>query len=144
MRIKYTKEQIAKLRKNPCVFDCASHFINYTYEFKTRAIELHKQGISPNEIWERSGFDITMWKKNYCSSTVKDWERLAQKGGLKRLTIRGGIQSDRGSKEEKTKIKRLELQIKYLEAENDFLAKLRAKRAESNSGLVKNIKSSKS
>jgi hypothetical protein len=38
------------------------------------------------------------------------------------------------------KIKRLELQIKYLKAENDFLAKLRAKRAESNSSQNKNVK----
>lgn len=55
---------------------------------------------------------------------------------------RGGIQSDSGSKEDKAKLKRLELQVKYLKAENDFLAKLRAKRAESNSGLKKNTKSS--
>jgi hypothetical protein len=37
-------------------------------------------------------------------------------------------------------MKRMELQIKYLQAENDFLAKLRAKRAESNSGQKKNTK----
>ena len=42
------------------------------------------------------------------------------------------------------KIKRLEAQVAYLKAENDFLAKLRAKRAESNSGRVKNISSSES
>jgi hypothetical protein len=64
-----------------------------------------------------------------------------RKGGLERLSVRGGIQSDTGSKEDKAKLKRLELQVKYLEAENDFLAKLRAKRAESNSGRLKNIKS---
>jgi hypothetical protein len=43
-------------------------------------------------------------------------------------------------KSEKDKIKRLELQIRYLQAENAFLAKLRAKRAESNSGRMKNSK----
>lgn len=143
MRTIYTDKQITKLKKNPCVFDCAKHFIHYTYEFKIRAIDLHAKGISPNEIWRRSGFNIKMWKKNYCNSTVKDWRRLVRKGGLQKLHLVGGVQSDRGSKEEKAKIKRLELQVKYLEAENDFLAKLRAKRAESNSGRVKNIKSSK-
>lgn len=143
MRTIYTNQQIRKLRKNPCVFDCDRHFIYYTYEFKIRALDLYNQGIKPNEIWKRSGFDIGIWKKKYCNSTVKDWRKLVRKGGLQRLHARGGVQSDRGSKEEKAKIKRLELQIKYLEAENDFLAKLRAKRAESNSGQMKNTKLSK-
>ncbi len=65
-----------------------------------------------------------------------------KRGGLQKLNAKGGVQSDGGTRAEREKIKRLELQVKYLEAENDFLAKLRAKRAESNSGLVKNIKSS--
>lgn len=142
MRTIYTEKQIAYLMKNPCVFGCTTHFINYTYEFKVRALELHKQGISPNEIWKRSGFDISLWKKNYCNDTVKDWRRLVKRGGLQKLNAKGGVQSDGGTKAEREKIKRLELQVKYLEAENDFLAKLRARRAESNSGLVKNIKSS--
>jgi transposase-like protein len=114
--------------------------VHYIYEFKIRSLELHKQGVSPNEIWRRAGFDTGMWKKNYCNDTMKDWRRLVQKGGLQRLAVRGGIPSDSGTKEDKAKLKRLELQVKYLEAENDFLAKLRAKRAESNSGLKRNIK----
>ncbi|MEX0918883.1 MAG: HTH domain-containing protein [Candidatus Paceibacterota bacterium] len=142
MRTILTEKQVAKLKKNPCVFSCTRGMVHYTYEFKIRAIELQRQGISPNAIWKRAGFDTSIWKKNYCNDTVKDWRRLVRKGGLRRLTARGGIPSDTGTKEEKVKLKRLELQVKYLEAENDFLAKLRAKRAESNSGLKKNIKSS--
>lgn len=143
MRTIYTEKQITKLKKNPCVFECTTHSIHYTYEFKIRALDLHSQGISPREIWKRSGFDINIWKYNYCNDTVKDWRRLVKKGGPERLTAQGGHQSDTGSKAERTELKRLRLQVKYLEAENDFLAKLRAKRAESNSGRVKNIKSSK-
>jgi len=140
MRTILTDKQITKLKKNPCVFSCTSGMVHYTYEFKIRTIELHKQGISPHEIWRRAGFDTNIWKKNYCNDTVKDWKRLVQRGGLQRLAVRGGIQSDSGTKEDKAKLKRLELQVKYLEAENDFLAKIRAKRAESNSGLKINTK----
>jgi transposase-like protein len=142
MRTTYTPKQIAELKKNPCVFDCAPHFISYTYEFKIRALELHKQGIHPREIWKRAGFSLNTWKKNYCNDTVKDWRRLVKKGGLQQLTKTGGIQSDTKSKAERERVKRLELRVQYLEKENDFLAKLRAKRAESNSGRMKNIESS--
>jgi hypothetical protein len=130
MRTIFSKEQIAGLRKHPCIFGISEKLVSYTYEFKRRALELHAEGISPNEIWKRAGFDVAIWKKGYCGWTIKDWKRLVRRGGLQRLVNLGGIQSDRGSKDEKEKMKRLTLQVKYLEAENDFLAKLRAKKTE--------------
>lgn len=142
MRTIFTKEQIAELRQHPCIFGVSERLVSYTYEFKKRALELHAEGISPNEIWRRAGFDVKIWKQGYCGWTIKDWRRMLQNGGLQRLVNLGGVQSDRGTKDDKDKMKRLELQVKYLEAENDFLAKLRAKRAERNSGHVRSMKSS--
>jgi hypothetical protein len=138
MRTIFSSEQIAQLQQHPCVFECAERSIHYTFEFKKRALELYAKGISPDEIWRQAGFDVNIWKKDYCRYTIKDWRRMAEKGGLESLTKRGGIQSDRGSKDVSDKMRRLGLQVKYLEAENDFLAKLRAKRAESSSGRMKN------
>jgi len=143
MRIKYTKEQMDEINNNPCVFNCTERLINYTYEFKIRAIKLQEEGVSPKEIWKRSGFNIDIWRKTYFYETIKDWKKIVNKGGTEGLIKTDGIQYDRGPIDtEKDKIKRLELQVKYLEKENDFLAKLRAKRAERNSGLAKNTKSS--
>ena len=112
---------------------------------KKHALELHTQGISSKEIWRRAGFNISRWKKNYCKDTIKDWKNIVSKNGLEGLTkIRGTQATGRPKTKGVTdadKIKRLELQVKYLKEENDFLAKLRAKRAESNSGQIKNSKS---
>lgn len=130
MRTIFTKEQQAELRKHPCIFGVSERLVSYTYEFKKRALELHAEGISPDEIWRRAGFNISIWKKGYCGWTIKDWKRLAQNKGLESLITVGGVQSDRGSKDEKEKMRRLELQVAYLKAENDFLAKLRAKKTE--------------
>ena len=126
-----------RLKKNPCVFDCTSKSIIYRYEFKCRAIILHKEGVSAKEIWRRAGFDILKWKKDYCKDTIKDWKRIVARDGIEGLRKLRGIQAP-GRPENKRltdadKIKHLELHVKYLEAENDFLAKLRAKRAERNS-----------
>ena len=143
MRIKYTKEQMDEFNNNPCVFNCTERLINYTYEFKIRAIKLQEEGIPPKEIWKRSGFNIDIWRKTYFYETIKDWKKIVNKSGTEGLIKTDGIQYDRGPIDtEKDKIKRLKLQIRYLEAENDFLAKLRTKRAERNSGLAKNTKSS--
>ena len=84
-------------------------------------------------------FDTDTWQKHYFKGTLRDWKKAVAKHGVEGLLKPGGIQFDRGPNDtDKDKLRRLELQVKYLEAENDFLAKLRAKRAESNSGRVKN------
>jgi transposase-like protein len=148
MRTIFSGKQITELEKNPCVFHCGERSIHYTYEFKKRALDLYAQGIKPNEIWRQAGFDIRIWKEGYCGYTIKDWRRLVKRGGLESLTKTGGQQVDSGYKRagspEADRVRRLELQVKYLEVENDFLAKLRAKRAESNSGHRKNTGSSRS
>ncbi|KKS14441.1 MAG: Transposase [Parcubacteria group bacterium GW2011_GWB1_41_6] len=131
MRTIFSSEEIAELRNNPCVFSCTSNSINYTYEFKKRALELHQAGVTAREIWKRSGFDTSKWKKQYFKGTLYDWKKIVNKNGIEGLLRPGGIQYDRGpNKTDKDKLKRLEFQVKYLKAENDFLAKLQAKRAE--------------
>jgi transposase-like protein len=144
MRIKYSKQEISELKRNPCVFNCNERLISYTYEFKIRSLDLYNQGIKPKEIWRRSGFNTNKWRSNYFNETISDWKKIVKKNGINGLLKTDGIQYDKGpNNTDKDKLKRLELQVKYLEKENDFLAKIRAKRAESNSGLAKNTKSSK-
>ena len=143
MRTTFSSKQIAELKRNPCVFNCTRNSVNYTYEFKKRALSLHKEGVPAREIWKRFGFTVDLWKKAYFKGTLRDWKKVVEKHGIEGLLKSGGIQFDRGpNNTDKDKLRRLELQVKYLEAENDFLAILRAKRAESNSGRVKNTGSS--
>lgn len=135
----FSIEEVAKLKQNPNVFSCTEKSINYTYEFKKRALELRAEGIYAREIWERADFDVNRWRNDYCRSTLRDWRKMVKKHGTEGLLKVGGIQYDRGpAKIDKDKLKRLELQVKYLQAENAFLAKLRAKRAEPNSRPMKN------
>ena len=131
------------MKKNPCVFDCTANSVYYTQEFKQRALELQAEGVHIKEIWRRSGFDVTKWKDEYFRGTLRDWRKAVEKYGEKGLTHRGGPPHDHGPDHtDKDTLKRLALQVRSLQAENDFLAQLRAKRAESNSGRVKNTNSS--
>ena len=147
MRTTFSNEELVELRKHPCVFSCTSKSVNYTYEFKKHALEKYEEGVHPKEIWKQAGFDTSKWKKHYFRLTIRDWKRIVRRGDLSSLNNQGGVQHDDGMTKslqtEKDKIKRLELHIRYLQAENSFLAKLRAKRAESNSGRAKNTGSPK-
>ena len=146
MRTIFSNEELVELKRHPCVFSCTSKSINYTYEFKRHALEEYEKGVSPKNIWKQAGFDTSKWKKHYFRLTLRDWKRIVHRGNLSSLNNEGGVQHDDGVtkvlKSEKDKIKRLELHIRYLQAENAFLARLRAKRAERNSGRLKNIRSS--
>ena len=148
MRTTFSNEELVELRKHPCVFSCTSKSVNYTHEFKKRALEEYEKGARPKDIWKQAGFDTSKWKKHYFRLTIRDWKRIVRRGDISSLNNQGGVQHDDGMtrslKTEKDKIKRLELHIRYLQAENDFLAKLRAKRAESNSSHFKSSRSSKS
>lgn len=148
MRTTYSDEQITLLKNHPCVWHVSRKTISYTYEFKKHALDMYAQGMKPDDIWRQAGFDIHIWKKDYCRYTLKDWRKLVEKGGLESLTRPSGVQADGGYQKaaapEEDRVRRLELQVRYLEAENAFLARLRAKRAESNSGLSKNMPSSES
>ena len=143
MRTTFSSDEIAELRKNPCVFNCTEKSVYYTREFKERALELQAQGVHTKDIWRRSGFDVRKWKDEYFRGTLRDWREAVEKHGIEGLAKPGGTPHDRGPNKTGTDaIERLELQVKYLQAENDFLAQLRAKRAESNSGRIKNTESS--
>ena len=147
MRTIFSNEELVEFRKHPHVFSCTSKSINYTYEFKKHALEEYEKGVHPIDIWKQAGFDTSKWKSHYFRLTIRDWKRIVRRGDLSSLNNQGGVQCDDGMtkslKTEKDKIKRLELQVRYLQAENDFLAKLRARRAEQNSGRVRNSRLSK-
>lgn len=120
MRTTFSSEEIVELKKNPCVFNCTEKFVHYTFEFKRSALRLYAQGVGPKEIWRRAGFKVSKWNKNYFVLTLRDWKRIVERGGEEGLNKKGGLQYDRGpSKEEKGKIKRLELDLKeYTEPKN--------------------------
>lgn len=142
----FTKEQIEGLRKNTSVLSCSDRSITYTKDFKLLAVTLYEQGLTSSEIFRKAGFDLGIIGRHQPKECLSRWlKRFRAKGtdGLsdqRGKTGRSGRPRTKGITET-DKIKRLEAEVAYLKAENDFLAKLRAKRAESNSGRSKNTPS---
>jgi len=131
-----TQEQINELLKNKNVCKCSSKSITYSKEFKLGAVKKYfEEGLSPNEIFRDEGFNLNIigrdkpkeclrrWRKNYNargkSGLLKD-NRGSSGGRRKKLEFK--------NKEEE--IEYLKTKIRYLDAENDFLAKLRGLKRE--------------
>jgi len=129
-----TKEQIEELSKNANIANCRERSITYSKDFKINAVNLYKQGLIPREIFRQAGFDFNTIDKKHPKDCLKRWNKTVRKKGL------GGLSEARGKNgggrpktknlTDKDRVKRLEAEVTYLKEENDFLAKLRAKRAE--------------
>ena len=142
----FTKEQINEMLKNTNVSYCSGRSITYTKDFKLLTIKLHKQGLTSYEIFRKAGFNLNIVGRHHPKDCLRRWLKLFRAKGEDGLsdyrgkTGRGGRPKTKGVTET-DKIKRLEAEVAYLKMENDFLAKLRARRAESNSGRSKNTPS---
>lgn len=129
----FTKEEIESLRKNNNVVKCSERSISYGKDFKIEAVKEYEEGSTGRDIFNRAGFNLEIIGSDAPKSALKRWNKIYRKKGVAGLEIdsRGRNYGRRKTKEviEKDKIKRLEAQVAYLKAENDFLVKLRAKRA---------------
>jgi transposase len=132
----FTQEQIKELSENENVIRCSEKSITYSHDFKIKAVkQYHSEGLTPREIFRKAGFDLEVIGKRKPKGLMRDWNQIYRIKGFPGLLEenRGRGSGGRPKTQNLTdtdKIKRLEIEVAYLKAENDFLAKLRAKRAE--------------
>jgi transposase len=130
----YNLEQIGLLVSNKNVSKCSDKSISFNKEFKLRAVKQYEEGMTSREIFRQANFDLNVIGKNTPKYCLRRWNKTYKVKGLVGLESeargRGGGRPKTKGLAEKDKIKRLEAEVAYLKAENDFLAKLRAKRAE--------------
>lgn len=132
---KFTTEQMADLRKNSNVAKYSDKAITYNKNFKVRAVRQYvEDGLAAKEIFRAAGFDLEAIGKDTPKMCLRDWRRIFKMKGSPGLMIetrgRSGGRPKTKRLTDAKKIEYLEAKVAYLRAENDFLAKLRAKRAE--------------
>ena len=131
------------LRSNVSVSNCSERSISYSKDFKLRAVRQYEEGLGSREIFRQAGFDLKMIGLQTPKECLKRWNRTFKSKGVDGLETdargRAGGRPRTKNLTEKDWIRRLEAEVAYLKAENDFLARLRAKRAEKNSGQNRNI-----
>lgn len=132
---RFTAEQIADLRKNANVAKCSDKAITYGKDFKAQAVKQYlDEGASAKQIFKAAGFDLNVIGKNTPKECLGRWCQVFKIKGINELRTetrgRGGGRPRVKELTDAKKIEYLEAKVAYLKAENDFLAKLRAKRAE--------------
>ena len=132
----FTQEQIQELLNNRNVIKCSSASISYNKDFKLAALKkYYEEGFSPNMIFEEAGFNLATIGRDKPKGCLARWRRIYKDKGRKELTKenRGGLGGRKKKIQFKTKdeeIEYLKAKIAYIDAENDFLAKLRGLKRE--------------
>jgi transposase len=132
----FSSEQIKELEKNKNVVKCSAKSITYSNEFKLRAVKrYYEEGVSPQLIFSEAGFNLLWLGKYKAKTSLKHWRKKYDSNDKEYLFKEGRGGPGRRKKEimyrnDKEKVEYLETKIAYLEAENDFLAKLRGLKRE--------------
>ena len=132
---RFSEAQVAELLKNKNVARCSDKSITYSKEFKIQAVKrYYEDGCSPSLIFEEAGFDRKIIGSDSPDTCLWRWRTTYKTKGANGLNIEsrgsghnGGRPKTKGMTDTE-RIKRMEIEIAYLKAENDFLAKLRAAR----------------
>jgi len=122
------------LLANSSVKRCSERSITYTTAFKERAVKQYEMGLTSTEVFKQAGFDLNLIGRKQPKSCLRRWRKRYKENGVGGLLeVRGKSSAGRKKKSshpETDRMQWLEAEVKYLKAENAFLTKLRAKRAE--------------
>ncbi len=134
----FNQQQINEMLNNNNIIKCSDKSITYSKDFKIKAVAQYCEGMSAKDILKQAGFDLAVIGKDTPKRCLMRWLKIFRKRGAEKLSTDGrGKEKGVGMGRPKLKgitdaekIKKLELTVAYLKAENDFLIKLQAKRAE--------------
>lgn len=129
------QEQITELLKNDCIVKCSPKSISYSNNFKLLAIQQYAEGMTARQIFNEVGLTPELVGEDRAKECMQNWRRIVKLKGLDALKTenRGLAKGNKGRPKTKgltdaDRIKRLEIEVAYLKAKNDFLVKLRAQR----------------
>jgi transposase len=125
----FTEYQIKELEKNPNVLRASERSITYHPDFKMKAVLENQKGKLPSQIFLEYGFSLELIGKKQPKRCLQRWRETYEKLGEAGLQTerRGKASTGRPSSKElsvEERLKKAEMRIKFLEAENDFLKKL--------------------
>jgi len=128
----FSSEELTELEGNPNVAKVSTKSITYAQKFKEHAIKQYEMGMSSSDIFKQAGFNLNTIGKKQPKYCLVRWRRQFKENGPNGLIdTRGKIKKKHIPRNTETnRLKWLEAEVKYLKAENAFLAQLRAKRAE--------------
>ena len=129
----FTTEQIKNLSENKNVDRCGLRSVRYTMDFKASALKKYnEEGLSAVEIFEAAGFDLTVIGKRAPNRLMNQWNASLRPKKDRELILQDQNKAKVAIKRIKNirETRNFKAKLVYLEAENNFLKRLRAVKRE--------------
>lgn len=110
----------SKYQQNPNIKKVTESNIQFTKEFKLKAIKAYQEGQAADDVFLRAGIDISDFEAGYPRKSIVRWIKTSDDYGAKYLD------KERRGRSPSKKFKTAEEELEYLRAENAFLKKLHA------------------
>lgn len=121
-RHNFTLEERLELEQNPCIFKVLNSNVEYTEEFKNRALREHnEQGKRSCQIFAEAGIPDWLNVAGYAKSCLKRWKYQQKHPNLQN---RGRPKTAPNKPISEMSLEELRKRVAYLELENEFLKKL--------------------
>jgi len=128
-KIIFNEHQRRQIEANPNVASVSDRAIQYTAEFKLKAVQANLQGKGPAQIFREAGFDLEVIGLKKSQSALNRWKKTFQTYGEKGFSEErrgkgstGRPRTDNLSADKK--LEKAEARIRLLEAELALLKKL--------------------
>jgi len=124
----FSEKDRRSLESNPLVKSVGLNKVQFTANFKLKALRLHQDGIRPSDVFLKLGVDPNLFLKDYPKKCLARWKKIVEihgENGLKEER-RGKGATGRPKRTTPKGEKALLEKIAVLEAQVDFLKKLRA------------------
>lgn len=123
----FSDADIKKLIKNKYIKNVSHKGITYTDEFKRLFIAEQEKGKTPRQIFEECGISFDLIGESRVRNCAYRWKNNYRNDGILGLLDSRKLNSGRPRDKEltdKEKIEKLEIQNKFLKAENELLKKV--------------------
>lgn len=128
-KIIFNEHQRRQIEANPNVASVSDRAIQYTANFKMKAVQENIQGKGPAQIFKEAGFDLETIGLKKAQSAIKRWKKtyqtLGEQGFLEERRGKGSTGRPRVENlSADKKLEKAEARIRLLEAELTLLKKL--------------------
>jgi transposase len=127
----YSESDQHILLRNPNVEKVTDRYISYHPDFKIKAVKEYLSGKKPRQIFMENGFNLELIGDNKPFVCIRRWRIIFKQRGEQGLREEGrnrkGTRLTGREPSIEDKLKKAEAKIKFLEAENELLKKIREK-----------------